>query len=203
MSAKTKTQGGSSPAPYKQKLLDARALRRKTGGILFDRMRLLCEVFEDRDFRADAGNVDDVRAAEVLDVEVDDTGFDFLQLREILQANPAWEAWEAARLSDLYEAVLEARRKTHTTQPAIRRRHVVRREEFDQLQTELTTAREKLQHVEVEAEVMKRRLSEVDKLRSELAEAHRTIERLERENGRLRRQLARREESHTPAGVNG
>jgi len=180
-----------------EKLLEARHLRRQGGVILFDRVRLLCEVFDDRDFRADQGNLDDLRAAQVLDAEVDDTGFDFLQLREIYQANTDPDTWGTTNLADLYEAVLEARRKAGRPQAPIRRRQVIRRQEYDELQSQLSETETKLQRAEIETEVLRRRTSELDTLRAELADARRNIAQLERENADLRKRLSERESMAT------
>ena len=63
MSAKKKTPQKDSPRPYKQKLLQARELRAQNSSNNHRRVCLLVEVYDDRDWRADLGNVDDMKAA--------------------------------------------------------------------------------------------------------------------------------------------
>ena len=73
---------------YRKLLLEASELRAQGGRSAYQRTKLLVQVFKDRDFRAEAGNVDDFRAAEVLDEYVEDLALSFLELRAMYEHFP-------------------------------------------------------------------------------------------------------------------
>lgn len=179
MNATTAPPPKTSPRPYKRKLLEARELRRQGGRLLYERVRLLCEVFDDREFREDLGQVDDLAAAEVLDGELSDVGFDFLQLRGVLQHFPGASQWESRPIIDMYEEVIHSRESQRESQP-IRTSPRIKREEHEKVVRKLEATERRLAKALETAE-------RAQTLEKQLADAHRRIEALEKENAELRR----------------
>lgn len=180
MRAKTKRQAAGSPRPYKQKLLEARELRKQSGVLVYDRVALLCEVFEDRDFRIDLGQVDDLAAAKVLDAEVADLCFEFLQLRELMTTFPDRDIWQKLTLGTMWQKVLETR---PAREEPIRKRRVVSQAEHKAVEEQLRQARDKAAKLKAVAD-------RVPSLERALADSQTRIDQLESENASLRRALS-------------
>jgi len=180
----TKQTPKDSPKPYKQKLLLAREMRGRVGGLIYDRVALLCEVFDDADFRADFGNIDDLRAAEILDAEVADVGFDFLQLREIAKNITDRAQWEKRTIFDLWEEIREAAQKRlQLAEPQPRTRRVISQAEYhdvcEQADRYKAVIRQELKPVQTENAVLRKQIKELE---ARIAE-------LEAENKELRAKL--------------
>jgi hypothetical protein len=171
------------PKAYKAKLLLARRMRGDSQASLFDRATLLMEVFDDQEFRADYGNLDAFKAAELLDAECSDTCFEFLQLRELLAAYPARSQWENGNLAKMYR---DAKKAAADPAPAATppRKHVLITE------TQHAQAVERAKRLEVQVKELLSYKSEAEALRERLEQARLRIDELERENDCLRRQLS-------------
>lgn len=101
----TKKQG------YKQLLLEAKSMRQSAGSNAYDRAVILMKVFDDREFRADNGNVDDFALADVLDAYCEDLSFGFLDLKALIEHFPQREQWSDGLLRRMYTEMLDAREK--------------------------------------------------------------------------------------------
>lgn len=95
---------------------------------LHDRVVLLVEIFDDRDFRADNGNFDDFEAAILLDRYLEDTSVSFLEARAILEVFPNPADWAKMSLRDLYEKALEKQKPIGEDLPKRTRRAVTMKE---------------------------------------------------------------------------
>lgn len=164
-----------SEATYKAKLLNAKSMRGKGGFAAYDRVTLLNSVFDDRDFRADIGDVDDFRAAAVLSDYTEDLAFKFLELRAMLGYYPERAQWKDGKLRTMYEEMRVAQRAADAD-PRKRSRTVVTREQYDAVSADKD-------HAEARAKF----------LDGELARSRDRIADLERENGDLKHALARAE----------
>lgn len=159
---------------YKQKLAEARKLI-KTGCLaLYDRVSVLIDVFNDREFRVAEGLEDDGKAADYLtEGYLPDTDWDFLNLRALMEFAPNREKWGGGKLKRLYAEMIEARRKANTKEGAPIVRNRVTKEEYEKVQLGL-------KHAEARATHLQDRVTETLDL----------IERLRTENRELREENA-------------
>lgn len=116
---------------YKRLLLEALELRGQGGKSAYQRTKLLVQVFLDREFRAEAGNVDDFRAAEVLDEYVEDLALRFLELKAMVEHFPREKDWSEGKLRTMYKTVMEAGGQPERE---IQRRHKITLEQYAELE---------------------------------------------------------------------
>lgn len=124
-------------ANYKSTLLKVLELQSNAALLIYQRIKLLCEVFDDRDFRLDLGNADDFRAAAVLDRYLDDTPWTFLELRAVFVKFPQAADWRERSLREMV-AVLVVPPTRHES---IKTRQVISQQEHECVVTELKAAR--------------------------------------------------------------
>lgn len=159
--------------PYKRLLLEAVRLRGRSGMRAFDRAKLLCAVFDDGEFRQECGNLDDFRAAEILDEYVDDLCLGFLDLRAMLAHYPRRRQWAAGKLGRMLSAMIHAGQAV----PATRAARTATAETRKQLERALEEARRE------KARLAQTKDLEIERLRLRVAE-------LETEVASLRAKLA-------------
>lgn len=164
---------------FKNKLTECLQLRHQGGASAYRRAKLLCDVFEDREFRESLANADDLRMAAELDAYVEDLCLDFLDLRAILAFAPEQSQWADGRLKRLYAEMLEARTTKRGETPKPPRRMATVKQ--------LDAAEKRAEELHHRVETFK---SEADELREKLAEANKEIARLRHENARLEGRLA-------------
>lgn len=163
---------------YKTLLIEARNLRSEAGKNAHKRATILCQVFDDRDFRADIGALDDFGAAEVLDAECEDLCVGFLELRAMLAAFPDATDWSDGKLATLYKRTQEKADAEAPEKPARTVNRVTRKE----MEVE-TNARK-------DAEAMLRRVEKQQKdTESELAGVRAQLAAALSENERLKGRL--------------
>jgi len=172
----TKNSDNESPRNYKTILLEVQRLRSRAGSTAHKRAKLLCAVFNDTVFRADCGNVDDFRAADILDSYIDDLCLGFLDLKALLEYYPAKRHWREGRLHRMFQTMM-AEKESATTRRPRRSSKPVAEETKKALAERLETARREL------AKTRSAAISEVDQLRARIAE-------LETENAELRTRVA-------------
>lgn len=160
---------------YKSKLQECLRLRGEGGLSAYRRARLLCDVFEDREFRADLGNADDLKMASALDEYVEDLCLDFLDLRAMVAFAPNESQWMDGRLKRLHAEMLAAQSQATSRGESKKPRKAATVKQLE--------AAEK--RVEELSETARHYRSEVEELRSKLSEATDEIRRLQRENARL------------------
>ena len=170
----------SSEIGYKTKLLEARKLRGKSGVKAFDRARILCLVFDDGQFRQECGNLDDFRAAELLDEYVDDLAVGFLDLRAMVKAYPKRSQWADGKLGRMLREMLRRQDDAPTPNRPVR---VAVAETRKQLERQLEEARrEKARIAAVEKDVVSQLKARIAELENENAQLRQRIATLEGEN---------------------
>jgi len=158
-------------AAWKKKLFKSRELRGKTAEIVYDRITLLVEIYDDDQFRQDSGDPDDLSAATLLDAEVGDLCADFLELRCVLDSFPNKGDWTDKNLKKLVAAALDGSRTRRKSKKSERR-------------TVTLKEHEKIQVKAGEAEARAAQLGRV------LDESQKDMETLRQENQSLREDLA-------------
>jgi DNA-binding transcriptional MerR regulator len=183
MNATKPIQNDSMP-PYKKLLLQAQEMRGQSNGMIYDRARILCQVFDDGEFREDNGNIDDFRLAEILNNYIDDLGFDFLDLRSMLDKYPDRESWVSGRLKRMLAAIREKRespvRRATLRIPITETRKQLSRQ-LENLKREKTI-------------IASSKTDEIIRLKDRIAELEEEVERLTRENAELRAIVNRQEQ---------
>ena len=124
-------KASDDPRAYKKLLIEALALRAQGGKSAYQRAKLLVQVYQDRDFRAEAGNVDDFRAAEVLDEYVEDLALQFLELKSMIEHFPKESQWGEGKLRSMYREVMEAGGEPERE---VQRRHKITLEQYAELE---------------------------------------------------------------------
>lgn len=161
---------------YKKKLIVASELRAKGREALHERVSLLVAVFEDREFRSDNQQFDDLKAAELLDSYLEDTALSFLEARAVLQTYPKFDQWTGKTVRELYESALESSRLSDDVKP----RATPRRVTLKMFEEEQLGRRE----AESEGRQLKKKLSDLEaenkQLIRDLAKAEGRISELER-----------------------
>lgn len=165
----------ASVKPYKTLLLECLRLRTLGRRNLHRRMKLLLTIWDDPEFRADNGNLDDFKAADLLNQYVEDSPFEFLDLRQIFLCFPRAKMWRENSIHRLY-AQWMAKRATSKERELTGAKRPASPQVRKQLEDNLQKAREELGRVKAQ------RVSEVDQLRARIAE-------LEEENRRLRARI--------------
>lgn len=200
MKVQTKTENNASPKPYKQLLIQVKNLQQNAKANVYKRVKLLVQVFDDPDFRADH-SADDFVLSGILDQYVSDIGWGFMELRSILEHFPGESDWKTNRLSKMHDAVVQERRKQQRTeaQPVRRKPRRVTNADFEAVKNENRELRAKYQdaiarglnrqETQTASVQDNGKPSQVAKLREQLAAAKKRIAELEAENAELRRQL--------------
>ena len=124
-------KASDDPKGYKKLLLEALELRGQGGKSAYQRTKLLVQVFQNREFRAEAGNVDDFRAAEVLDEYVEDLALRFLELKAMIEHFPKERDWSEGKLRSMYKTVMEA---GSAPEREIQRRHKISLQQYAELE---------------------------------------------------------------------
>lgn len=157
---------------YKDKLLQARKMMGRSGLALYDRMRILMEVFDDRIFRTEENIADDLKADEYLTAGYlrDVSSWSFLELRSLMQFAPDKSQWGTGDLRRLMAECIEANRPKREER-ATRTRVTAE---------ELEAARSQAKHAEARAKYVE----------TELLETKKSYEQLCVENRELREELA-------------
>lgn len=183
------TKGG-----YKQLILKARELMGKAGLIAFDRAKLLCQIFEDRDFRADLGNADDFKCAETLDELCGDLSLKFLRLKQLVEHFPERKQWASGNLERMLAEMLASVTAPIEDHKPKRERTVIKQSEFVALSQEKTKVEQQANEFKKLAEVAKQEKVEIESKAREFRQAAESAEekcrRLEIENRDLREKLA-------------
>jgi hypothetical protein len=144
---------------YKQILLEVKKLQGQAGVAAFDRITLLVQVFEDKDFRADQGDFDDIRAGEFLSDFCEDLSLNFWQLRAILEHFPNRDSWGGGKLATMHATMLEDKAAAQDCEPKTPRRSV-KVADYDRVVSEA----ESLRLANEELKEVNERLTEENKL---------------------------------------
>ena len=88
-------------------LREARELRKKGSEILYERVVLLNQCFDDPDFRAWCDE-QGTNGADYLDEELSDWAVDFMTLRAVLQSHPSREEWVKHNIRELIAMAIES-----------------------------------------------------------------------------------------------
>ena len=127
---------------WEAKMNAARLLRKQGAGLLFDRVSLLVECYNDPAFRAWCVE-NDTPELDYLDAEVSDTACEFLTLLAVLKEYPERAAWEKHNIRDMIATVLDAQRRDREKEEAHRQswkeRCLAAEKENERLRGELNT----------------------------------------------------------------
>lgn len=170
---KSKKQSPDSPKRYKTLLLEVKTLHAAIGHKAFEIAVRLVEVFEDREFRADLGNVDDFKAADVLDGYCCALPLDFFELRDLLQRYPDQKDWAAGDLKKMFARMLQEKEQSARADTQKQSRKVITRKQHEAMCEEMNRWKSRAHFLGKEVQELKARIVE-----------------LEAENGSLRKQLA-------------
>ncbi len=155
---------------WKKLLTEARELQGQLCVMIYRRTKILAQIFNDAQFRADNSLRDDFEVADWLDAEFKGTALGFLQLRAMLEMFPDEADWKAGDLATMHEKVLTAHEEASRPEEKRTRKSVKVAEH-----TETCEDRDRWKAKATKAEaVVEMRESEVERLR--------------RENGELRRE---------------
>jgi len=160
----TKKASDDAPRGYKKLLLEALALRAQGGKSAYQRIKLLVAVYKDRDFRIEAGNVDDFRAAEVLDEYVEDLALRFLELQAMVEHFPKESQWSEGKLRSMYKEVMEANGQPERD---VQRRHKITLQQYAELEEKLKREAARVRQLQKENAQLK---SELDQTKAQLRE---------------------------------
>lgn len=158
-----------SKQSYKNTLQEILKLKSANASKLYERVQLLVAVFHDRDYRLDLGNVDDFKAADTLDVYLDDTPFGFLDLAAVLKHFPSRKEWTQTSLRELHAKACEL---SKPESPVRKSRPAATLKQVEELETAKKAAE-----------------GQVKFLQTQLQETRLTYDELLAENRDLRKQL--------------
>lgn len=92
---------------WQSRLKKARKLRKQGSEVLYERINLLCQCYEEEGFRewCETQGVNDI---DYLDEELNDTAATFLTLKAVLAEHPRREDWVQNNIRDLIAKAIEA-----------------------------------------------------------------------------------------------
>jgi len=150
---------------WKKLLEQAAQLQQQNGEAVYDRIRILNTVFEDEEFRADSGVVDDFAAASILDRYVEDLCRSFLEFRSMLAFYPKKSDWETGRLQTMYNEMVLAKGKP-VEQKEVRRRRSVTLAEYEALLDQNKRLEKKVKDQARTIKMLRERLEELESEKS-------------------------------------
>lgn len=148
---------------YKTLLMELDALRGESGASAHKRIQIAIKVYDDPDFLADEGILDQIKAAEVLNQKFDDLGLLFSELRNMYKAFPNVADWEDGKLRTLLERTLDL---AEANKPEPTKRSVTRvtNKDYEQLEEKMKDFEARLVYANRTVDETK---SEMDRLRDE------------------------------------
>ena len=157
---------------WKEKLAQVKNLRKRSAGLVYERIVLLVDVYADEEFLADEG-LDELSAADRLDEELADVCAGFLELKAVLEFYPNRKQWEGRRLDLIVAEVLEAERKRHESTREPRKITRFTKSQFEDLTRERNTLTSQLsevrdENISLHEEIgqLKHRITELESLLS-------------------------------------
>ena len=163
---------------YVTALERAKAMMGESGVGAFDRAKLLIEVFDDVDWRAKCGSLDDFGLGAILDDYLNDLCLRFHDLRQMVEFYPKRGQWSLGRLADMYDGMKEA--------GAVADEHEPKRSRRSAKFADLEAANKEKKHLQAKLRRAEGFGVQVKRLERQLAEARDRIVELERENAELR-----------------
>lgn len=141
-------KGQSQNQKWELKMHEARELRRQGASILFDRVTLLVECYDDDEFRAwhtEAGT----NELDFLDEELSDTATGFLAWKSVLAAYPNREDWVRHNVRELLALTMAAqaeatKRDGDEKRVSWKERALAAEAECERLRAELASTKESL-----------------------------------------------------------
>jgi hypothetical protein len=123
---------------------EARELRKKGSELLFDRVTLLNECYEDEDFRAWHAE-HGTNELDFLDDELSDTAASFLTLRAVLKAFPDRNDWVKHNIRDMMAEAIESDKKPRERlTPSWKEKCIAAEKECERLRAENASLKETL-----------------------------------------------------------
>ena len=124
-------------------------LAKQGAGMVYDRVRLLAKVFEDKDFLNDMQG-EGTTPGDFLNKHVNDTCANFTELYQMLKRYPNRRQWEATGLADMRQALIASLKTQRVGGASGVTRNRVSREEFEKLQDENAQLRLEVKHLKSE-----------------------------------------------------
>jgi len=129
---------------WELKMHEARELRKKGSELLFDRVSLLAECYNDEDFRAWHAE-HGTNELDFLDGEVSDTATTFLTLHAVLLTYPDRDSWVKHNIRDLIAEVMELDKKPRERNvPSWKEKCIAAEKECERLRVENASLKETL-----------------------------------------------------------
>lgn len=133
---------------WEMKVHEQRAIRVHCAELLYDRVKLLCECYDDSEFRRyheDMGT----NELDFLDDELSDTAASFLTLKAVMIAHSEKEEWNKHNIRDLIALVLKAeedrkQREGEEKRVSWKERALAAERECERLRAELANMKESL-----------------------------------------------------------
>lgn len=162
---------------WSEKIANARQLRSRGAALNFERIKMLVEVYKDKQFYID-NNFDEPKGLEYLDDEVGDLCASFKTLMAVIDHFPKKSYWGNNRLHRMVAEVMEEQREqSKGSNAGGRTRKSVTVKEHEQ--TEKDLSREKSRNKSLSKELTEAK-EEIRRLERELAKAEGRIAELER-----------------------
>lgn len=136
---------------WETKLNEARELRKRGSELLFDRVVLLVDCYEDDAFRAWCSETE-TNEVDYLDTELNDTAATFMTLKAVLHHYPVRDEWVKHNIRDLIAQVLSeqaeaTKRERETAVPTWKERALAAEKEVERLRAKVEQLEESLQIV--------------------------------------------------------
>ena len=133
----------TSDQKWAQTLYRARELKSSSVADQFERVKLLCELHDDREYREHCDYHDLVMEDE-LDAEVCDFCQSFLTVRAVYLANPTVEPWLNHGFIYLAHELADSKRKPREPGVSYKAKYLAATKEIERLRAELETLKESL-----------------------------------------------------------
>ena len=174
-----------SKMTYRDRLRQVQELnvlnKKSIGGNAYDRVSLLAEVFEDRAYPHDMGNIDDAKADDELSKFIADLPAGFLSMRAVLERFNERSDWETRGPRELY---FQLKEETDALKPQRQKRShkSVTVKEHERVVNELGEHRAMLKHSQSELSILRKENQELKEenamLKGRIAELEKSVERL-------------------------
>lgn len=155
----------SKPA-WKEKLTVVKNMRKNAAGLIYERVKLLVEIYHDPQFLEDEG-LDEFSAYDRLNDEVADVCATFRQLKEAIEFYPERRQWETRRIDLLVaDAIAANEQQAKDLQPP-RRHNRITKAMYEELERERDALKAQLERLRVENGTLR---EEIGVLKHEIAQ---------------------------------
>lgn len=135
---------------WKRLLTEAKELMGQSGLKAHRRATILCQLFDDADFRADVAASDDFKTEQFLNELLEDLCIKFADVRLMLAEFPGEEAWADGKLATLHGKAIEQAASRNVKEKPETQRTVnrVTREQYEAVQDEVKDREARISFIE-------------------------------------------------------